>query len=327
MTIWAVTSYFNPKRFGKRYQNFRIFREALNLPLLTVEWAQADDFELTPADSDRLVSVSGGDLMWQKERLVNLAIAELPPDCDAVVWLDCDIVFEDDRWIAQLDESLAQASIVQLFSEVVHLDPNRRGNPLLVRESLMAALARNGTLDAGGPIRSGAFDPNDGTADGDLEACERRRLAKRSSSGHAWAAHRGLLEDHGLYDACICGAGDMAIALAAVGQQELFLDGFPLNRYQKAHYRAWADGFSAATEGTVGFIPSRIHHLFHGNLANRQYRTRLQWLTEADFDPAKDLVLDRRGLWHWKSDRRARESRMSAYFERRSEDAEAQWLA
>ena len=320
MTIWALTSYFNPKRFRRRYQNYQRFRAALKLPLLTVQWAQDGAFELGPGDSDRLISVAGGDLMWQKERLLNLALAELPPACDAVVWLDCDIRFEDDGWIAGLDDALGRARVVQLFSQVVHLDPGGGPAPLLVRESLAAAFARNTDPRLGRWLQSGASKPGNGVGD---EASERRRLAERPSSGHAWAAHRSLLHDHGLYDACIWGVGDMAIALAALGHPNLFLARFPLNPAQQAHYRAWADRFAAATAGAVGLLPSRIQHLFHGNLANRQYQDRLRWLADSGFDPAKDLVLDGQGLWRWRSGFRALERRMSDYFEHRGEDSEA----
>jgi hypothetical protein len=317
VTIWALTSYFNPRRFQRRYQNFQRFRETLGLPLLTVQWEMDGAFELGPGDSDLLISLAGGDLMWQKERLLNLALGELPAACDAVAWLDCDVVFEDDRWIGNLDDALAEAPVVQLFAEVAHPDPAGGALPLLVRESLAAAWARRGAAGLVGRLHTagGSREP------GESEAVERLRLAQRPSSGHAWAARRDVLHADGFYDACIWGVGDMAIALAAIGHPELFLEAFPHNPHQATHYRSWADRFAAATGGRVGCLPARLHHLFHGNLEDRQYRTRLQRLAESGFDPAKDLVLDGRGLWHWRSGFRALEQGMRDYFDRRCEDA------
>jgi hypothetical protein len=321
MKIWAISSYFNPQRFSSRYRNFVAFRDALTLPLLTVEWSQHGDFQLSAADSDVLISVSGGDLMWQKERLLNVAIAALPPSCEVVVWLDCDILFEDDRWIDKLEAALCDAPIVQLFSEVVHLDPTGAATPLLVRKSLAATLNHGSPADIGQQIRSGAFSQNGAPlANGYAEQQERTRLQSRPSSGHAWAARRTLLKRHGLYDGCICGAGDMAIALAAFGKQDLFLDSFPLNETQKLHYRAWADPFAESTGGDVGFLSTRIHHLFHGLLSNRQYSSRLQQASESGFDPGKDLLLDEHCLWRWNSDRRPGDTWMREYFKARSED-------
>lgn len=112
----------------------------------------------------------------------------------------------------------------------------------------------------------------------------------------------------------------MAIAMAAMGLQDLFLESFPLNASQKSHYKAWADPFAASTGGNVSFLPSRIDHLYHGRLCDRQYRTRLQWASESGFDPATDLALSEQGLWKLASNRPSWDLRMNGYFERRLED-------
>jgi hypothetical protein len=259
--------------------------------------------------------------MWQKERLLNIAVAALPSTCDAVAWLDCDIVFENDRWIEQLEPALTDAPIAQLFSKVVHLDPRGARTPLLVRDSLIAMLRNGGANTLGERIRSGAFSENgNGNTNGNIEHRERIRLGTRPSSGHAWAARRSLLQKHALYDGCICGAGDMAIALAALGRQDLFPVAFPLNAAQRSHYLAWANAFAESTRGNVGLVSTRIDHLFHGLFSNRQYGTRLQWASRSGFDPAVDLVQGEQLLWKWKSDRATCESWMNGYFAQRSED-------
>src|SRR5690349_10101249 len=82
--LWAITSYFNPLDYRRRRQNYRAFRERLPLPLLTVELAYRSP-ELAAGDADLLVQLRGRDVMWQKERLLNIAVARLPPECDRVV--------------------------------------------------------------------------------------------------------------------------------------------------------------------------------------------------------------------------------------------------
>ena len=94
------------------------------------------------------------------------------------------------------------------------------------------------------------------------------RLSARPSSGHAWAARRELLADCGLYDACVCGVGDMATALAALGRPEAFVEGYPLNDAQKKHYLSWAERFGTAVSGQVSCLPATIFHLFHGRLVD-----------------------------------------------------------
>jgi hypothetical protein len=59
-------SYFNPIGSRRRLANYRVFRNSLAAPLLTVEWSPQGRFELDPTDADVLVQISGGDLMWQK---------------------------------------------------------------------------------------------------------------------------------------------------------------------------------------------------------------------------------------------------------------------
>ena len=57
-------------------------------------------------------------MLWQKERLLNLALAALPDRCDAVAWLDCDVVFEDDDWPARAVEALQRFPLIQPFQTV-----------------------------------------------------------------------------------------------------------------------------------------------------------------------------------------------------------------
>jgi hypothetical protein len=45
--LWAITSYFNPMKYQRRRANYRLFRERLGVPLVTVELAYGPDFELT----------------------------------------------------------------------------------------------------------------------------------------------------------------------------------------------------------------------------------------------------------------------------------------
>lgn len=306
MTAWAITAYFNPGRFRRRRANYRTFRRALKLPLLTVEWSPEGRFDLDDQDADRVLRVAGGDLMWQKERLLNLAVAALPRDCEQVAWLDCDVVFADERWVPDMLAELRQAAVVQLFARVVHLPAEPPAPPLLTRDALLAG------AHAAPPPPPGEADP--------LEASERRRLAERPSSGHAWAARRELLAEHGLYDACVCGAGDMATALAALGKPQAFLDEYPLNAAQREHYAAWAARFGDAVAGKVGCLSGTLQHLFHGRMVDRQYRTRMARLAESGFDPSR-LRLGAHGAWQWAAPDAGLARFMADYFRDRREDA------
>src|ERR1700751_935461 len=89
-SFWAVTTYFNPLHYRRRRTNYYAFRTALRIPLLTVELGYDNRFELGPNDADRLVQISGTDLLWQKERLLNLALDHFTLEASIITWLDCD---------------------------------------------------------------------------------------------------------------------------------------------------------------------------------------------------------------------------------------------
>src|SRR5271163_604284 len=96
--LWAVSSYFNPLARRSRLENYRTFRKYLQAPLAAVELSFTGHFDLQPADADILVQLAGSDVLWQKERLTNVAVRKLPADCDTVAWLDCDVVFDAPDW-------------------------------------------------------------------------------------------------------------------------------------------------------------------------------------------------------------------------------------
>src|SRR5215211_7187453 len=123
--LWAITSYFNPMRYGRRLANYHTFREPLKVPLLTVELSfGANDFDLREGEADVLIQLRGRDVLWQKERLLNVALGELPSECTKVVWLDCDVIFGDDSWAEKVSGLLDEFVLVQAFSRVHHLPPD-----------------------------------------------------------------------------------------------------------------------------------------------------------------------------------------------------------
>src|SRR4051794_18027562 len=96
--LWLLTSYFNASGYRTRRQNYDRFRQRIaGLRLLTVECAFGPEpFALEP--SAEVLQVRARDVLWQKERLLNVALAALPADCHKVAWLDGDLLFERPDW-------------------------------------------------------------------------------------------------------------------------------------------------------------------------------------------------------------------------------------
>ena len=113
--LWAITSYFDFFDRRHRLSAYHEFRRRLSIPLVTVELRFGGDFHLRGEDADILVRVSGGSVLWQKERLLNLALRALPGHAEAVAWLDCDVVFLRDDWPEALLQCLQDFEMVQPF--------------------------------------------------------------------------------------------------------------------------------------------------------------------------------------------------------------------
>ena len=305
--LWAVTSYFNPVGWTRRRANYHRFRRSLTVPLVTVELSFGDTFELDEGDADILVRIRGRDVMWQKERLLNLAVAQVPRACDKIAWIDCDVVFADDVWPARAARALDEQALVQLFTERCDLPrdvgpdhPGARDR----RASAESVVAR---------ILRGAAEPVDlYGADSPIE--------RGSTAGLAWAARRDTLERHGLYDACIIGTGDRAILCAALGEFEHGMRSAAMHEPRRRHYLAWARPFHESIRGRVGNIDGRLYHLWHGDLRDRRYRLRHEQLAAFDFDPVADLSLDENGAWRWNSDKSDMHAFVRRYFAERQED-------
>jgi hypothetical protein len=305
--LWAITSYFNPARYRRKLENYRIFRRRLTVPLVTVEHAAAGTFELGPDDADVLLRVDGGAVLWQKERLLNLALAALPGDCDAVAWLDADVVFDRAGWVKDARDALARVDLLHLFHERHNLPPDADlGDPLAWRgpptsESFVHRLAR------------GTATPRDLTLNN-------AQLRLGSTAGLAWAARRDVIERHRLYDACIVGGGDRVMLCAALGHLDEGCVTQRMNPRRAEHFLAWARPFAEALSGRVGSVPGRVFHLWHGDLRNRGYEDRLAILEE--LDPFTDVAVDRSGCWRWSSDKPALHAAVERYFVDRREDGE-----
>ena len=301
--LWVVTSYFNPCGYETRLSNFQLFRESLGragVNWLAVECAFGDaPFEL--GESANVVRVRARHVMWQKERLLNVALESLPRRCAKVAWLDADVLFENMDWAIEASRALEEFPVVQLFERVVRLP-------------------RGHTSDTGEGQTYASFASvyrrrPDLSREGDFE--------RHGHTGFAWAARRELLDGRGLYDACVAGSGDHVMAHALCGdfdgcvRRVLGAD----SRHLK-HFGAWGAQLYERVGGRVGCVRGTLLHLWHGDKANRRYLSRNRKLASFGFDPARDLCVGPTGCWEWASDKRDMHQWFVEYFDGREEDGE-----
>ena len=301
--LYAMTTYFNPVALNplaqrRRLRNYRLFRKGLSVPLITVELAFDGRFELAADDAEHLIRVRKADVMFQKERLLNIALRALPTDCTAVAWLDCD-VFLTDGWAEQTTAELEKGALVQLYDRQYNLAPNGEERPLF--GTAVAKKLATGEMTL---------------ADFSFDAAP----VPQTAWGLAWAARRELLDAHGFYDACILGSGDAALLCAAVGGFGRILEALRMNERRYQHYLAWARPFYGDVRGRVGYVPGPIQHLWHGDPALRRYRERHQDMAKFEFDPAVDIALSADDCWRWGSEKPELHAYVAEYFRSRQED-------
>ena len=231
MSLWAVTSYFNIGHGTRRSDNFRTFRARLGVPLLAIELSFDGTYDLEPADADILVQAGQGDVIWQKERLINLALAHLSGDRTAVALVDCDVILADAAWPQKALTALSTAPVVQLFAAVHYLTED---SPLdapfrTLGEDMQLALPR-GIAVHGSPA---------------CFADTSQRGRGKYAQGMAWAYPRDLLTRHGLFQFNIIGGGDTAVSAANVGAFEGVEQRHQMTPAHRACYRAWAEPWFA----------------------------------------------------------------------------------
>jgi hypothetical protein len=273
------------------------------VPLVAVELSFNGSFDLAPDDAEILIQLRGGSILWQKERLLNIALQALPSSCDTVAWIDCDTIFLQSDWPCAVRRLLDDFVLVQLFERLHHLPADYHGDmPGVVRSqvpfhSIASCLAKDTLAD---------------------ESFRTVGLSQRHkyAPGLAWAARRATLQLHGLYDALVLGTGDKALVSAAWGRFVDCAKALQLGPRARAHYLAWAEPFHEAVRGRIGYLEGDVFHLWHGDLANRGYASRYALFAPFMFDPYSDIALNKDGVWHWSSEKPEMHDFVRTHFEK-----------
>jgi hypothetical protein len=307
--IWAITAYFNPVGYQRRLWNYRVFRERLSLPLMTIEFGWKGAFDLSSDDADLLIRLEGPDVLWQRERLLNVALASVPVEATKLVWLDCDVLFEDADWINHLDVALDEYPCVQAYSEVVRLPKQTRPQwqpefgELQGRPALCSLISRRHDLQSvcrDLPRSPGRVFPG--------------------PTGFGWAFRKELMLRHGFYDVGVLGGGDISFISALAGCYDIATRYHSMTTAAEQHYLRWAQPFHQEVGQRVRCLPARLYHLWHGDVNHRGYQTRYHDFERFDFDPEADLALADNGVWQWGSAKPELHEFVRDYFAARRED-------
>jgi len=303
--ICAITSYFNPSKSKRRLENYKAFAKELNLLLVTVELSTDEaNFELNKSDADIYIPVVNSAVLWHKESLLNIALKYVPDHIDYIVWLDCDIIFDNKNWAADLPEYLEKYNLVQLFSSLydLHKDDLQFDNHKLTLSGYSIAY-----LNSTNSIHQSSLNPKT-TSD-----------MRSTLFGLAWGAKKNLLTTHGFYDAMIVGSGDRSMFCAGIGEYNVIKDSLRLNEKRFNHFLDWATPFHKSVDSKIGYLQGKLFHLWHGEINNRKYLERHIEFSELNFNPFCDIHKMSNGTWNWGNNTEACQLFLKNYFFQRKE--------
>ena len=310
-SFWGITTFFNPVGYKNKYANYRLFRESLNrqgLKLLAVEVVfSCKDFELKEGyDADILVQIIAdkNNIMWQKERMLNIGLNNLPKDCDKVTWLDCDVIFKNNNWVEETSKMLLDYKVVQPFKWAVRLPKgllDTNPDDLLIG-SLVGQRMNNITM--------GVYDIG-------IDSF-RKTFSDPGFYGFAWAARKSVFDKIGFFDKNIMGGGDFIMARAFWGSTNI-VEKFYHDKMVSC-LKGWMIKIYNNVQGSVCYIDGDIMHLWHGEEYNKWHKIRRFILKKYDFDPNKDIVIGNNGLYLWATNNKFLQKAVNTYFYARRED-------
>jgi len=320
-TIWGITVYFNPSKSKLRHENFRRSIASIRLQglkILCVELTFNDiPFEFEQTITDKMIRMRGDDrhMMWQKEALLNIALKNLPLECDKVVWFDADIIFDNKNWVSDTAKLLEEYVAIQPFSHLIRL-PKYKGqfnfNDLNENITDLQRFPE--------PFGPRLYSTGRAISENGTHSLKENYLS-HGLTGYAWAARRDFLDDISFYDKLILGNGDTVIAHALFGsfntdEHPYFSEALIKDKLN------WTRRVFAHTQGSVYFTKGNLYHLWHGTRKNRNFDKRRKAWKKFDFNPQLDIAKEPSGLWCWSSQKPELRYWIRDYFTARDEDSD-----
>lgn len=285
MNLAIIIPRFNPCGYERPRQNFQKFVQSLRdqvdiRDVFVIEALWAGQSSEHGWWTRQPLAATEHNFLWQKESLINFVLNRLPPEYDAVAWIDADLIFRDDWWHDEACDQLGKTPVVQLF-EWIETD-------------------FDSPIESWGPrVYSTASGPD--------------RLSFNAPGG-AIACRRELLTN-GIYDRHPLGGGDEIFMDACLGRRpRWFKEIAPAFRN---HIQAWQESFG---KHEVGFLRGSVKHLWHGDRKGRQYVSRHALLGQHGFDPQVDVQIGENGLLEWANDKPDLHAAVRDYFLNRRDD-------
>ena len=300
--LGVVTCHFDPHCNPRRLHNHQRFVEGMRrhgIDVFTVEGTLRGDGPRLPPD-DHTIHLELENILWQKERLLNLGIAALPAEVDAVGWFDADVLFHHDDLQEAILVALSGSPVTQPWQIYEWLDADGHHVPWNNGNRWATSMAaRNWNRASNRKIASPRF----------------------GHPGLAWAARRETIDAMGgLFDRHPLGGGDTMMAISFWGDWRARYFSRYTEPMRQAVYE-WGQRAHRIVQGNIAFVDAAVSHLWHGSFESRRYAARHRDLSQLGIDPAKHLEMAPNGTWRWSaSTPRQIVGYVTEYFAERRED-------
>ena len=281
--------FFSPANFARPKMNFLYIESMLKvakIPVFTVECVIGNNPPLLPNPT---LQVRSNSCLFYKEQLYNLLVPKIPEQYTKLVFMDADIIFNQNNWIDEISKALETHDIVQPFQNAVWLDPTLK--KFIKKNYSVVYFFKH-------PEKFQNPDPY-------LNHC-----------GFAWALRRDFFNKiGGFFDKSLLGSGDSLLANIC---NKAPID-FSIVNYISSEYKVWLSKIPIP-EIKFTYLPMFVFHMFHGSIKNRQYGSRYNLLPTTN-DNVFDHVFYKNEYGLYEPRDRSINAKTRFYFLTRNEDS------
>lgn len=246
--------FFNSSKSVRLLTNYLYTVEKLkcaHIPYYTIEL-----YTDTPEIEDAF-HIKTDVILFQKERLCHLLEKKIPEKYTKLIFIDCDVIFDDEKWYSKLSKALDTYEVIQPFSKVCRLDITYK--KCLEHDSSSASYY---------PMNKN----------------------KMGEPGFTWAFQRKWFREKGFYQYAILGGGDRVSSLPWLKAYHWKF----MHPLQDAKSRA--DYNKCVGDVNISHLNGTIYHLFHGSTDKRQRGSRHSILKDYK-DPKDAVVIAKSGAF------------------------------
>ena len=268
----VITCYYNPKNSQARLDAFNKFYDTIkHLNHRIIECIIEDENGAGKSQlpkSPYITQLRTNSNLWHKEQLLNKIVRDLPWEYKYVLWVDADVLFTNKNWVVDAVEELQVYQLVQLFEYSIHLE---KGETEPSFDVAKAKKRVNERYDGRRLWRS--YAANWESRSNNIDS---PHYDVRGHVGLAWAARRASLQRYPLYERTLIGGADGIIAYGGTGQLSTVTEMKDMFQDSWDDVTKWASGWYREIGGRVGYVSGDLYHIWHGDLKDRQYYSRIK---------------------------------------------------